>query len=244
MEVFETIDQLIRLGPEFALKFLTAVLCGGAIGMERETTGKPAGLRTSIIVCLGSMLFTIMSIELGKSSNGDGTRIAAQIVTGIGFLGAGVILRERTGGIKGVTTAAIIWLMAAIGMMIGSGYLISSTAVTAAIVIMILSLRRVERYINYRQSRDFRFTAADTHEVRERIMNVIGDYGDSLRRFSILKGEAGQIIIAFSFAGVHTERRELLRSLYEIPGLHTALLVDGSNEHVVEQENVDAGSED
>ena len=126
MGVFETIDQLIRLGPEFALKFLTAVLCGGAIGMERETTGKPAGLRTSIIVCIGSMLFTIMSTELGKLYGGDGTRIAAQIVTGIGFVGAGVIMRERSGTIRGLTTAAALWCMAAVGLCVGFGlYLLS-----------------------------------------------------------------------------------------------------------------------
>jgi putative Mg2+ transporter-C (MgtC) family protein len=225
MGIFETIDQLIRLGPEFALKFLTAVLCGGAIGMERETTGKPAGLRTSIIVCLGSMLFTVMSIELGKAYGGDGTRIAAQIVTGIGFLGAGVIMRERTGGIRGVTTAAIIWLMAAIGMMIGSGYLISSTAVTAAIVIMVLSLRRVETVIHLRQARDFCFAADDRPEVRERIMLIIGNYEENVRRFSILRGsEPGRIIITFRFAGPNAERRELLRGLYGIESLHSSTM--------------------
>ena len=221
MGVFETIDQLIRLGPEFALKFLTAVLCGGAIGMERETTGEPAGLRTSIIVCIGSMLFTIMSTELGKLYGGDGTRIAAQIVTGIGFVGAGVIMRERTGGIKGVTTAAIIWLMAAIGMMIGSGYLISSTAVTAAIVIMVLSLRRVENLIRLRQARDFRFTADDRREIRERVVMIIGQYEENILRFSILRGDApGRILITFRFAGHSAERRELLRTLYSVEGLH------------------------
>lgn len=225
MGVFETIDQLIRLGPEFALKFLTAVLCGGAIGMERETTGKPAGLRTCIIVCLGSMLFTVMSIELGKGHGGDGTRIAAQIVTGIGFLGAGVIMRERTGGIKGVTTAAIIWLMAAVGMMIGAGYLISSTAVTGAIVIMVLSLRRVESLIHLRQARDFCFVADDRQEIRERVVMIIGQYEESVRRFAILRGEEqGRLVITFRFVGSRSERREMLRSLYGVESLHSSSL--------------------
>jgi len=223
METFETLDQLLRLGPEFGLRFLTAILCGGAIGMERETTGKPAGLRTCILVCIGSMLFTVMSIELGEIFGGDGTRIAAQIVTGIGFLGAGVILRERTGGVKGVTTAAIIWLMAALGMMIGAGYLISATTVTAAIVIMVLSLRRVERYIHLRQARDYCFVADDNYNVRDQIADIVGDYEDNLHRFSILEGDRpGKLMITFRFTGADSERRELLRSLYQIRGMHRA----------------------
>jgi len=99
---------------------LVAVACGAILGSERERHEKPAGLRTMMLVSLGSATFTMVGFSF-TSSTGDSGRIAAQIVTGIGFLGAGVVLRG-TGGVQGVTTAATIWVVAAIGMTIGAGY--------------------------------------------------------------------------------------------------------------------------
>ncbi len=99
---------------------LTAVICGLLIGGERQRREKPAGLRTLSMVCLGSAVFTMMSYSF-TSTTGDSGRVAAQIVTGIGFLGAGVILHGRR-VVSGVTTAAIIWVAAAIGMAVGAGY--------------------------------------------------------------------------------------------------------------------------
>ena len=98
---------------------LASVVCGGIIGMERQRAQKPAGMRTLILICLGSAIFTQASILM--AGNGDRTRIAAQIVSGIGFLGAGAIIRER-GLLIGVTTAAGIWATAAVGVVIGSGH--------------------------------------------------------------------------------------------------------------------------
>jgi putative Mg2+ transporter-C (MgtC) family protein len=97
-----------------------AVLCGGWVGMERERREKPAGLRTMALVALGSCVFTMVGFAF-TSSTGDSGRVAAQIVTGIGFLGAGVLMRGP-GGVQGTTTAATIWIVAAMGMAIGAGY--------------------------------------------------------------------------------------------------------------------------
>ena len=99
---------------------IVAVVCGSIVGVERERREKPAGLRTLIMVCLGSALFTMASFVF-NTSTGDSGRVAAQIVTGIGFLGAGAILHGR-GTVSGMTTAATIWVMAAIGMIAGAGY--------------------------------------------------------------------------------------------------------------------------
>jgi putative Mg2+ transporter-C (MgtC) family protein len=98
---------------------LTAVVCGAIVGTERERQDKPAGLRTLILVCLGSAVFTMVSYAF-TSTTGDSGRVAAQIVTGIGFLGAGAILHSRT-TVSGMTTAAAIWIMAAIGITVGVG---------------------------------------------------------------------------------------------------------------------------
>jgi putative Mg2+ transporter-C (MgtC) family protein len=98
-----------------------AVLCGGWVGLERERREKPAGLRTMALVALGSCAFTMVGFAF-TSNTGDSGRVAAQIVTGIGFLGAGVIMRGA-GGVQGTTTAATIWVVAAMGMAIGAGYI-------------------------------------------------------------------------------------------------------------------------
>src|SRR5512136_1183018 len=97
----------------------TAVCCGAIVGTERERQDKPAGLRTLILVCLGSAVFTMVSYAF-TTTTGDSGRVAAQIVTGIGFLGAGAILHSRT-TVSGMTTAAAIWMMAAIGITVGAG---------------------------------------------------------------------------------------------------------------------------
>lgn len=221
---FESIDQLLRLAPGFALKFLVAVLCGGAIGMERETTGKPAGLRTSIIVCVGSMIFTVMSMEMAKATNvSDPTRIAAQIVSGIGFLGAGAILHEKGNIVKGMTTAAIIWLMASIGMMIGAGFLLSACIVSGAIVVMILALHRLELRIHRRASRPYYFLIDPIPPTQQRVLALLDLFEESIDTYTIEKGSEANApsLLTFYFFGAKSERRRLLEALYHLKGVHT-----------------------
>lgn len=103
----------------FFPRLFVSLLCGAMIGIERELKGKSAGLRTCILICLGSTLFSsIAQIVFEQNSSGDPTRIAAQIVSGIGFLGGGVIVHSQ-GSVYGITTAATIWLTAAIGVAVG-----------------------------------------------------------------------------------------------------------------------------
>jgi putative Mg2+ transporter-C (MgtC) family protein len=105
---------------EVARRLLLAALIGGLIGFERELRQKSAGLRTNILIAVGSATFTVMSLELPAGTAADPGRIAAQIVTGIGFLGAGAIMRTDS-GVQGLTTAAMIWVNAALGMAAGAG---------------------------------------------------------------------------------------------------------------------------
>jgi putative Mg2+ transporter-C (MgtC) family protein len=115
------------------LRLAMAMALGGLIGLERETEGKPAGLRTHALVCLGSALFMLISVKSPEFFPGaqtvDPGRIAAGVVTGIGFLGAGTIIRAG-GDVKGLTTAASIWAVAAIGLAVGVGYYITAAAAT------------------------------------------------------------------------------------------------------------------
>ena len=126
-----------------------AVLLCGAVGLERETRGQAAGLRTHILVGLGATLFTLVSAYGFEDTPGnqlDPTRISAQIVTGIGFLGAGAIIRQGI-TVRGLTTAATLWMVAAIGLAVGAGYYVGAIASTAVVVVTLVGLRRFRPYI-------------------------------------------------------------------------------------------------
>lgn len=115
-------------------RLLLGALLGGFIGLDRETHGRPAGLRTHILVALGSTLFTLVSISYA-GAHSDPARISAQIVTGVGFLGAGTIMRQGN-TIRGLTTAASLWTAAAIGMAVGSGGTLLYLAIVASVVVL------------------------------------------------------------------------------------------------------------
>lgn len=133
---FSHLDSMQLLSYNLVRLLLAAVL-GGAIGLERELSQKPAGLRTNMFICFGSALFTILSIMMVDPSLGDHTRIASNIITGIGFIGAGSILHER-GSVQGLTTAATVFVVAAIGMAAGAGFGLLAVFST---VIILLALR-------------------------------------------------------------------------------------------------------
>jgi putative Mg2+ transporter-C (MgtC) family protein len=129
-------------GREFWVTIGVAVLCGGIVGLERQLRGKPAGVRTSILVCLGTSVF----IHLGSSISGAGsdpTRVLGQLVTGIGFLGAGVMF-SREGVVTGVTTAAVIWVLAAIGAAIGLGRFEGAIALSGVTVAVLIGVEFLE----------------------------------------------------------------------------------------------------
>ena len=130
-----TLDALVAaLHGSMLFRLVAATILGGVVGYERERQGKPAGVRTHGMVGLGAALFTVVS--LGGFAAGDPARVAAQIVTGIGFLGAGAILHDRA-EVRGLTTAASLWVTAAIGMAVGTGMLLMSF-VTAGLVFILL----------------------------------------------------------------------------------------------------------
>jgi putative Mg2+ transporter-C (MgtC) family protein len=133
---------------DLVLRLLLAAGLGAVIGIERELRRKPAGLRTNILIALGSALFTTVSIQLARNG-GTPDRVAAQIVTGIGFLGAGSILRDR-GSVHGMTTAATIWVNAAIGMAAGAGEYAMASLATVVTLIVLAVLPPAEAYFDRR----------------------------------------------------------------------------------------------
>ncbi|HEY3883640.1 MAG TPA: MgtC/SapB family protein [Vicinamibacterales bacterium] len=137
---------------ELIRRLLLAAVLGGVVGAERELRGKSAGFRTNILITMGCALFTISSIMLA-GSDAERTRIAAQIVTGIGFLGAGAIVRTR-GSIHGMTTAATIWVNAALGVAAGGGEYRLAISAAAITLIVLLVLGPLEASIDRRFGRD------------------------------------------------------------------------------------------
>lgn len=132
------------------LGIVLAVIFGGLIGLEREIKRKAAGLRTNVLICVGAAVFTIISRRMGGPASESLTRIAAQIVTGVGFLGAGAIIRDRA-EIRGLTTAATIWLVASIGMACGAGYYMLGLAATLIVAAVLIGLRKLEKFIYNKQ---------------------------------------------------------------------------------------------
>lgn len=128
------------------LAVVLAAGLGAVIGIEREFRRKAAGLRTNVLICVGAAVFTIISRKMGAEDGQTITRIAAQIVTGVGFLGAGAIVRDRA-GILGLTTAATIWLVASIGMACGAGFFKLALATTVLAILVLIGLSKLETAI-------------------------------------------------------------------------------------------------
>jgi putative Mg2+ transporter-C (MgtC) family protein len=127
---------------ELLLELALAVVLGGIVGLERELRGKPAGLRTNILICMGAALFTTLSFQM-SGAHGDPARVAAQILPGVGFIGAGTILHMR-GSVSGLTSAATIWVVAAIGMALGAGAYVEAIGTTLLVVSVLTGLGFLE----------------------------------------------------------------------------------------------------
>jgi putative Mg2+ transporter-C (MgtC) family protein len=134
---------------ELSLRLIVAVILAGMIGYNRERNAQAAGLRTHMLVGLGSALFMVLSIAVFNTGH-----IAAQVVSGIGFLGAGTILHRTKGGVHGLTTAANIWATAAVGMAAGSGKLILATTATLLILITLVAVAGIERRLFEHKKQD------------------------------------------------------------------------------------------
>jgi putative Mg2+ transporter-C (MgtC) family protein len=138
-------DQLaLSLAPFNLQEIGAALLCGAILGFERQLKGKPAGIRTSVLICLGTYIFVKLGFAIDYDTTGA-ARTIGQVITGIGFLGAGVIL-AREGMVLGVTSAAVIWLLAALGVTIGSGYPVTAIILTVMSIIILIGVDLLERW--------------------------------------------------------------------------------------------------
>jgi putative Mg2+ transporter-C (MgtC) family protein len=165
----------MSLNPDIAWRLILAVIVGGILGAEREYRSKSAGFRTMTLICLGATLFTILSELIGGKGTPD--RIASNVVVGIGFVGAGVIFKGDTHSkASGVTTAAMIWVTAALGMGIGAGYEMISFLTCILVLVVLLAFSLLEKWIDHvNQIRDYKI-------VCNFEKNTLGRYEDLLRK--------------------------------------------------------------
>lgn len=201
---------------EIAGKVAIAAVLAGAVGAEREWTGKWAGLRTHMLIAVGAVLLTDLSIALGPrfaggSASWDPGRIAAQIVSGVGFLGAGTIIQAR-GTVHGLTTAAGLWVAAAIGMAVGAGFYTQAVVATLAILAILVALRPVERRLLAPQGRTIRIEVAGGRRFEEilEVLETAGVQSGEVR----LERYAGGVVVRIGGASRAT-RRHLLELALE-----------------------------
>jgi putative Mg2+ transporter-C (MgtC) family protein len=183
------VDAVLAFLSDEGIKLLFAVLLGGVIGFERELVGKPAGLRTNILIALGSTVLTLTSMRLAGPL-GDQGRIAAQIVSGVGFIGAGTIIQAR-GAIVGLTSAATIWAVAANGIAIGADMLHLAVGATATIFLCLTTLRRIE-YFSYgrRELITFRVQMTGGEGVAD-LQDLFAEAGTMVEHSSLRKSDHG-----------------------------------------------------
>ena len=182
-----------------ALKLVLAILCGGAIGFERELSRKAAGLRTNVLICMGSALLMIVSRHIGGGAPyTDPARLVAQVITGIGFLGAGVILQAR-GSVTGLTTAATIFVVAAVGIAIGDGMFGVAILSTSLIIIVLVALRRVERFVLRRQ-RMFHYSlkTREPAQLLENLLDLLERENLHLEDFDVESNPEGEHVVRLS----------------------------------------------
>jgi putative Mg2+ transporter-C (MgtC) family protein len=161
------------------LKLLLAMIVGGLIGFEREYRDKAAGLRTIIFICLGATVFTMLSLRLGEQD--DITRIAANVVSGVGFLGAGAIL-QSSGRVTGLTTASTIWLAAALGMGIGGGnYLLVGIAVVLVMLVLWVFPKLERRVGRLRDTRTYEIACSHPEEMSGEMERLFQSSGLEVR---------------------------------------------------------------
>lgn len=200
------------------ISILASVVCGTLVGLERERAEKPAGLRTVIMICVGATIFTQVSRLMATGPVSDPARIAAQIVSGIGFLGAGAILRSH-GTIIGLTTGATIWAIAAVGMTIGSGHVAAGAFFTVVIFLTLTAADRLNwlalGHCEYRRARIY--FEPEHGKTRVILQDILDELQIPDERISELPPDGALHGLGLTFCHKHRDHSMVLRQLTEVP---------------------------
>lgn len=221
---------LSQLPPELQLpvlgRLLLALVLGAAVGLERELSGKPAGLRTIVLICVGAELITETSIAMAGFAihdliRADPARVAAQIVSGIGFIGAGTILVHR-GAVVGLTTAATLWVAAAIGITVGARAYVPAVGATVFVILTLVVLRWMERHLlPDRTENVLHVTVTGGERGPGAVEEMLGEFGFSLSRLDVER-RAGETTFGYRIIGRTGDRERLLERLAKDPAVRQA----------------------
>ena len=198
---------------------MAAFLCGAIVGIEREKGHKPAGLRTQILICVGSAIFTVVSMSPALGGR-EPARIAAQIVTGVGFLGAGSILRDRM-QITGLTTAATIWTVSAIGITVGAGYITAGILLSVSVLVVLGSFRFVESLLNgrCRMTQLVAVYRPEKGKTRALMIGVLDQAHTSVQIREETQRPDGFACMSIHFCERHRDHRSFLSQLAAVAGV-------------------------
>jgi putative Mg2+ transporter-C (MgtC) family protein len=213
---------------EIIFRLIIVLILSGLIGLERESYGREAGLRTHILVGMGATLIMLTSIYLaskhGVGNSADPGRVAAGVVTGIGFIGAGTIMRFRA-SVKGLTTAASLWASAGIGLAVGVGFYMPALVATALILFSLIFLGRVERImITKRVYKTLRIITASGANELQQIRGILADYKAQIQDLDISKLEEPQTIdlkIDLKLASAR-HNQQIIQDVLKIDGVRQA----------------------
>jgi len=215
---------------EIFLRLTVAAALGAVIGVERDLRRRPAGIRTSLFVCLATALFTILSGEIARRLGDTGsTRIASNIVQGIGFLGAGAILREA-GGRVGMTTAATIFVEAAIGMAAGGGLYAVATYSTALVLFGLVCLGWFAQRFNLKYRRMvFRITTSQAESVATEVQRLMAGMKVPMQHFRVSMA-GGSSIVEFESDVSHGQQEKIVTQLNRQGVITQVMLLEGYHE--------------
>jgi putative Mg2+ transporter-C (MgtC) family protein len=208
-------------------RLLLAAVLGGVVGIERELKHRPAGLRTNMFMCFGAAMFTVISVELANAAGGDHTRIASQIIPGIGFIGAGSILHAQR-SISGLTTAATIFVVASIGMASGGGLYGLAIFATVLLLVCLQVLGALERRYSLKSSLMHYSIMTDraAEEITEEIDAMLEEHGKTMENMKLIRTN-GKKKIVFTVDGTRRQHEEIMASLRQSKDLSSFTSVHG-----------------
>jgi putative Mg2+ transporter-C (MgtC) family protein len=218
--LLEILPHSMGLLPETLLRLILAAILGGLIGLERQIKQRPAGLRTNMFICFGAAMFTVLSDQLAGEFHAERTRIAAQVITGIGFIGAGSILRDKA-GVTGLTTAATLFVVASIGMACGGGFYALAAFATALILLALLVLGWLERRFSLKPLPvNYSIVTEKPSEEIVNEVNALVDECDASIRGMRLGRIDGKVRMTFVVDGTQIEHKQLAERFLLSANLH------------------------
>jgi putative Mg2+ transporter-C (MgtC) family protein len=197
----------------FLLRLMLAALLGGAIGLEREFKHRPAGLRTNLFICMGAAMYTLLSDAIAVRFLGDHTRIAAQIIPGIGFIGAGSILHNRDNLVTGITSAATLFVVASVGMAVGGGLYLTAVFGTALILVCLFLLGNAEQKFNLKLSvHSYEVTGSSADEIKAEVNRALECIHALMENVQVAETRQ-HVRLQFDLEGTRKEQAQALQAM-------------------------------